>query len=560
MNDSDKKELKIIPLGRLGEVGLNMMVFEQNSDIMVVDCGLMFPGDYLPGVDYVLPDFTYLLQNREKVRGIVLTHGHEDHIGALPFFLSDLNVPIYGTPLTIGMVREKLVEHDLADVVELNRVQAGETVRLGSFEIDTIRVSHSIADCLALAIKADMGTIIHTGDFKLDPTPIDGKSTDLAAFARHGDQGVLALLSDSTNVERSGYTLSEREVGKALYEVIGASPGRVIVSMFASNIHRIQQVVDVAYMCGRKVAVMGRSMIANCEIAQELGYLNLPRQTMTGLDELSRMPDQKAVLLTTGTQGEPLSVLSRMARDEHKQVSIREGDTVVLSSRFIPGNETAIHTLINEFYRRGAEVIYEKVSDVHVSGHASREELKLMLSLTRPAYFMPVHGEYRHLVKHAELARQMGIPEERILNVEDGDVVTFDEIGGERVGSVETGRQVVDGVCVADFEDAVLSERRRLCRDGVLIAVAGVEKETGKFQGPVKLESHGFLFQEESEKVLEDARLHVEEQIKTLLNPNFLSREEAKTKLRAILKKHIKKTLQRFPVIIPVVVETENEG
>ncbi len=536
-----------------------MMVFEQNSDIIVVDCGLMFPGDYLPGVDYVIPDFTYLFQNEDKVRGIVLTHGHEDHIGALPFLLQDLNVPLYGTPLTIGMVQEKLIEHELIDVVELNRLQSGDTISLGSFTIDAIRVSHSIADCLALAIKTDMGTVIHTGDFKLDPTPIDGKKADLAAFARHGDQGVLALLSDSTNVERSGYTMSEREVGKALYEVVADAPGRVIVSMFASNIHRIQQVVDVAYMCNRKVAILGRSMVANCEIAEELGYLNLPRETMTSLDNISRLPDRKVVLLTTGTQGEPLSVLSRMARDEHKQVSIRSGDTVVLSSRFIPGNEIAIHKLINEFYRRGAEVIYEKISDIHVSGHASREELKIMLSLTRPRYFLPIHGEYRHLIKHGELARNMGIPDERVLIIEDGDLVTFDEIGGERVGAIESGRQVVDGIYVADSEDAVLSERRRLGRDGVIIVAARLDTRTGKLKGPVKLQSQGLLFQEESEKVLEDARLHLEKQICTLDNPLFLNQQEAGTKLRAILKKYIKKTLGRFPVILPLVIESEND-
>jgi ribonuclease J len=359
-------------------------------------------------------------------------------------------------------------------------------------------------------------------------------------------------------VERSGYTLSEREVGKALYEVVADASGRVIVSMFASNIHRIQQVVDVAYMCGRKVAIMGRSMVANCEIAEELGYLNLPKQTMTSLDHLASLPDNEVVLLTTGTQGEPLSVLSRMARDEHKQVAIRPGDTVVLSSRFIPGNETAIHKLINDFYKRGAEVIYEKVSDIHVSGHASREELKIMLSLTRPRYFIPVHGEYRHLIKHGELARNMGIPDERVLIIEDGDLVTFDEIGGERVGSVETGRQVVDGIYVADSADAVLSERRRLGRDGVIIIVARLDPETGKLKGPVKLESQGLLFEDESEKVLEEARLHVESQIKTMDMPAFLNQGEAQVKLRAILKKYIKKTLGRFPVIIPLVVDSEN--
>ena len=555
MAKNSGQELKIIPLGGLGEIGLNMMVFEQGDDIMVVDCGLMFPGDSLPGVDYVIPDFSYLADNADRVRGIILTHGHEDHIGALPFVLPQVKVPVWGTPLTLGLVKEKLSEHGLADAVPFHRVKAGEVIELGSFRIELIQVSHSIADSLALAIQTSIGNVIHTGDFKLDPTPIDGRRVDLAALARYGDQGVVALLSDSTNVERGGFTLSEREVGAALREIMSDAEGRVIVAMFASNIHRLQQTLDEACRSGRKAAVLGRSMQANLRIAQELGYLKVPARTIVETDLINRLPDQQIVLITTGSQGEPLSGLSRMARDEHKQVQIRPGDTVVLSSRFIPGNEAAIARLINEFYRRGAEVIYEKVSEVHVSGHASREELKIMISITRPQFFIPIHGERRHLVKHAQLAAEMGVPQNRILIAEDGDVVIFAEDKGERRGRVEAGRQVVDGTMIADSEDIVIQQRRKLARDGVLIAVGRFDASTWELLGPLELISNGFLSEDEAENALEEARRFVETELASLPGLRRKSRPEIAEQLRLSLKRHIKKTMLRFPHIIPVVVD-----
>lgn len=554
MNKPANGELMIIPLGGLGEIGLNMMVLDQGEDLIVIDCGLMFPGDSMPGVDYVIPDFSYLVDNADRLRGIVLTHAHEDHIGGLPFLLAEVSAPIYATTLTLGLVREKLSEYELENSVSMKAIMPGETFSLGPFQIEFIRVSHSIADCVALAIRTGVGAIIHTGDFKLDPTPVDGLPVDLASFARYGDEGVTALLSDSTNVEREGFTLSEREVGKAFGEVFEEAPGRLIIAMFASNIHRIQQVMDMAAAHGRVVALLGRSMIGNSRIARELGYLQAPPGVMIEPEQLEKYRDDQVVLLTTGTQGEPLSGLSRMARDEHKQVKIRPGDTVVLSSRFIPGNERAIDYLISEFYRRGAEVIYEKVSDIHVSGHASTEELKLMISLTRPQYFIPVHGEYRHLIKHGQLAQKMGIPPERVLVAEDGDVIILDQVGGEKIGRVDAGRQVVDGTHVADSGDIVLDQRRKLSNDGVLIAVAFVDEESGELRCPLNLKSHGFLFEEESEAVLEAARVYVEEELLLLPVERKLDKENLSQDLRMALKRYVKKNLMRFPVIVPVIV------
>ena len=555
MNQQAKSEVRIIPLGGLGEIGLNMMVFEQGDDIIVVDCGLMFPGDSLPGIDYVIPDFSYLVERKDKVRGLLLTHGHEDHIGAIPFFLPQVPTVIYSSPLTLGLVRAKLIEFGQIGDARLETVRAGDIIELGSFSIEFIRVSHSIADCLALAIRTEIGNFIHTGDFKLDPTPIDGLRSDFSALARYGDRGVLTLLSDSTNVERGGYTLSEREVGKAFREVFEESPGRIVIAMFASNIHRIQQVIDAVALFGRKVAFLGRSMVANIGIARELGYLEIPAGVAVDPDQLASLPDREVVLLTTGTQGEPLSGLARMARDEHRQITVRPGDTIVLSSRFIPGNERAIDSLINEFYRRGAEVIYEKVSDIHVSGHASQEELKLMIGLTRPRFFIPVHGEYRHLVKHAQLAVEMGIPRERVLLAEDGDVIYFDEVGGERVGRVDTGRQVVDGACVADYEDMVLQERRRLAKDGVLLATARIDLARGELVGGIVLASSGFLYVEDSRQVLEEAKLKAEEEFAALPAERRQNREPAAQELRQSLKRAIKKRLFRYPVVIVTLLE-----
>ena len=547
--------LQIIALGGLGEIGLNMTVFETPEDILVVDAGLMFPEDYMLGVDIVLPDFTYLRQRKDRVRAVVLTHGHEDHTGALPYLLPEFPVPVYGTRLTLGLVRNKLEEFNLAKKTDLREAAAGQVLEIGGFKVELIAVSHSIADSVGLAVSTAAGAVIHTGDFKLDPTPVDGRRMDLNAFARHGEAGVLALLSDSTNVEQEGYTLSEREVGRALDEVFHAAPGRIIVAAFSSNIHRVQQVLDVAATFGRRVVINGRSMEDNTRIASELGYLRLPQNLVAGSDQLDKIPDRELVLLTTGSQGEPLSALARIARDEHKQVRIRRGDTVVLSSKFIPGNEKAIHNLINELCRRGAEVIHEKVSEIHVSGHASQEELKLMIGLCKPRYFVPIHGEFRHLVRHARLARQMGIPEENCLLAENGDVIHFDDDGGFLAGRVPTGRILVDGKGVGDVGDKVLRERRILGEDGVIVATLLVDKETLALKGPVRIESRGFIFEEESQELIQAARDHLTEVLNQLPPERRGTAHALAEEVRVALRRFFKKAILRRPEVVPVVVE-----
>ena len=408
--------LKIIPLGGLGEIGMNMTVFEYGDDIIVVDCGLMFPESYMLGIDIVIPDISYLWENRDKIRGILFTHGHEDHIGALPFVLRKITPPLFGTALTLGFIREKLKEFELENSVDYGVVKPRDVIRLGAFEVEFIRVTHSIVDGCGLAIRSPEGVVIHTGDFKLDQTPVDGELTDLATFARYGEEGVLALMADSTNIESSGFTLSEKYVGEAFDEIFPKCPGRIMVAAFSSNIHRVQQVVNTAVRQGRKVLLNGRSMIANVQIARELGYLKIPDGLLVDLREMNRLAPQEVCMITTGSQGEPMSALSRIAMDDHKQIKLGPGDTVILSSKFIPGNERTISELINNLYRIGVEVYYEKVSEVHVSGHASRQELKMMHNLVRPRWFIPIHGEYRHLVRHRSLAMRVGMsPEHCIL-------------------------------------------------------------------------------------------------------------------------------------------------
>ena len=547
--------LQVIALGGLGEIGLNMMVFETQDQILVVDAGLMFPEDYMLGVDLVLPDFSYLRPRKNQIRGIILTHGHEDHTGALPYLLPEISVPVFGTRLTLGLVREKLQEFNLHGKAELIEAAAGQTLELGPFRVELIATSHSIADGVGLAIQTPAGTVIHTGDFKLDPTPVDGRRMDLNTFARYGDQGVLALLSDSTNVEQEGYTPSEREVGRALFEVFHNAPARIIVAAFSSNIHRVQQVLDTAAQFGRQVIIHGRSMESNTRIASELGYLRLPANLIAGLDQLDQIPEDRLVVLTTGSQGEPLSALARMARDEHKQVRIKRGDTVVLSSKFIPGHEKAIHNLINELCRRGAEVIHEKVSEIHVSGHASQEELKLMIGLVRPRYFVPIHGEYRHLVRHIQLARQMGIPAENCFLAENGDILSFDEEGGFLAGRIPTGRILVDGKGVGDVGDRVLRERRILSEDGVVVATVLVDQASRDLQGEICLESRGFIFEEESQELLQAAKDHLAEALNNLPPERRASVDALREEIRITLRRFFKKAILRRPEVVPVVVE-----
>jgi len=554
-SETDISGLKITPLGGLGEIGLNMMLIEYGEDLIIVDCGLMFPEPHMLGIDLVIPDITCLLHRKEAIRGIFLTHGHEDHIGALPYILREINPPIYGTALTLGFVSEKLKEFDLAGAVKLVCVKPREHVEAGCFSIEFIRVAHSIVDGCAFAIRTPEGVVIHTGDFKIDHTPVDGELTDLATFARYGEAGVLALLADSTNVEREGYTLSERLVGEAFDNIFPRCPARIIVAAFSSNIHRVQQVMDAAVRSGRKVLLNGRSMIANVRIARELGYLNVPDNLLIDLKELPRIPKEQVCMITTGSQGEPMSALARIAMDDHKQIKLEAGDTVILSSRFIPGNEKTISDLINHLYRRGAEVFHENVSEVHVSGHASQEELKLILNLVRPAWFLPVHGEYRHLVKHAQLAAKVGIPRERCIIMTNGDVVAF--AAGEAciIDKVEHGRVFVDGKGIGDVGEIVLKDRKHLSEDGMVVVIIGIDQETGRIIYGPDIVSRGVVFEDESREFLEQARRVVMECLEQLSIEALGEWSEVKQEVRTVLKRFFKKTIERRPVILPVILE-----
>ncbi|TWJ19472.1 ribonuclease J [Geobacter argillaceus] len=553
--EHDTTGLKIIPLGGLGEIGLNMMLFEYGDDIIVVDCGLMFPEPYMLGIDLVVPDISYLKERADRVRGILLTHGHEDHIGALPYVLPEVNPPIYGTALTLGFVKEKLKEFDLDEKVVLETVRPRQTVTLGAFSVEFIRVAHSIVDGCALAIRSPEGVVIHTGDFKIDQTPVDGELTDLATFARYGEEGVLAFLADSTNVEREGYTLSERLVGDAFDEIFPKCGGRIIVAAFSSNIHRVQQVVNSAARAGRKVLLNGRSMVANVQIARQLGYLQIPEGLLIELKELPRLPKEEICMITTGSQGEPMSALTRIAMDDHKQIKLEEGDTVILSSRFIPGNEKTISDLINHLYRRGAEVFHEKVSEVHVSGHASQEELKLLHNLVRPRWFIPVHGEYRHLVRHARLAQELGVPKDRCILAVNGDMIAFSDGEGCILGRVPVGRVFVDGKGVGDVGDVVLKDRQHLSQDGMVVVIIGINQTAGEIIYGPDIVSRGFVFEDESQEYLDEAKKIVLDTL-ALNSPEFLGDwNEVKQEVRTVLRRFFKKTIERRPVILPVILE-----
>lgn len=554
-NITGQSPLRIIPLGGLGEIGLNMMAMEYDDSIIVVDCGLMFPEDYMLGIDIVIPDITYLKKNKDKVKAFIITHGHEDHTGALPFVLRDIKVPIYGTALTLGLIKEKLEEYNLDKETEFITVKPRGHVSIGPFDIEFIRVSHSIADGVGLAIKTPAGVVIHTGDFKLDQTPVDGEVLDYARFSEYGEEGVLLLLSDSTNVEKEGYTVSEREIGTTFEEIFRKSQGRIIVAAFSSNIHRIQQVMDVADKFGRKVVLNGRSMVANVGIARELGYLKVPDGLILDLRELDGLPSQRAVLLTTGSQGEPMSALTRMAMDDHKHIKVRRGDTVILSSKFIPGHEKAISNMMNHLYRRGAEVIYEKVSEIHVSGHASQEELKIMLNMVKPKYFIPIHGEYRHLVKHSQLAEKVGVKKENIILAEDGDVVEITMDGIAVKEKVESGKVFVDGKGVGDVGDMVLKDRKHLSQDGLVIAILALNEKTGEVIYGPDIITRGLVFEKESAELLEGAKNAVLAMLGTINIEAKTDWLEVKEEIRKTLRRFFNKALERKPVILPLIVE-----
>ena len=548
--------LRIIPLGGLGEFGLNMMLLEYGDSAIAVDCGLMFPGADLLGIDLVIPDVSYLLERRDKLKAIVLTHAHEDHVGALPYILKHLSVPIFGTRLTLGLLENKLKEHDLSDDADIREITAGEPWDIAPFQIEGIRVTHSLMDCLALAIETPIGTVVHTGDFKIDNTPMEGEMFDFQRFAAYGEKGVLLLMSDSTNVERSGYTPSEREVGGNLEQIIEHSAGKVLVSTFSSSIPRIQQVVDISERCGRRVVLSGRSMIRNSQVASELGYLRLPRNFMTENERWQNLPPHHVTFLTTGSQGEPLSVLHRVALDDHKTIKVEPGDTVILSSKFIPGNEKTISNLINHLYRRGAEVHYEKVSEIHVSGHASQEELKTMLQLTRPRYFVPIHGEYRHLVKHRRLAQNVGVPEENCFILEDGDVLELTAHGAQKATPVAVGRVFVDGKGIGDVGDVVIRDRRHLSEDGMVLAVMAIHQQTGELVAGPDLISRGFMRAEEGEEILEQARKVVLDTLSEINRETRTDPPELQEEVRKALRRYFRKRLERHPVVLPYIIET----
>jgi ribonuclease J len=546
--------VRLIPLGGLGEIGLNMMLVESGEDVIAIDCGLLFPDDEMPGVDYVIPDFSYLRGRRDAFRGVVLTHGHEDHIGALSYLLRDFDVPVYGTPLTLAIARHRLAEHGVLDRADLRIYGSGDEVHLGGFTVVPIRVTHSIADGIGLAIDTAVGTVVHTGDFKLDPRPVDGRQPDYSKFTELGERGVLVLCSDSTNVDRPGHTGSETEVGAALAGRFEEAPGRIIVATFASHIHRIQQVLDLASRSRRRVALLGRSMVANVAVAAELGYLTVPEGLLVSLEDLAELPAARQVILSTGSQGESNSAVALIAAGEHKYVQAGAGDLVIFSSRVIPGNERVIGRAINALLRRGAEVLWEDVAFVHVSGHASQEDLKRMLALTRPRYFMPVHGEYRHLLQHARLAASVGIPAERIFLVEDGLGLEMTKAGARVLGGYPAGRVLVQGKVVGDVGAVVLRDRQLLSEAGMVIVALTVDATTGSIVAGPEIASRGFVYMKEADELMEEVKGAVRDALAARKEPDVIDKELIGATVRSAVRRFINQRFQRKPVVLPLVL------
>lgn len=548
--------LKIIPLGGLNEIGKNMTVFECSNDMFIVDCGLAFPDSDMPGVDLVLPDFSYVEQNADKIRGIVITHGHEDHIGGLAYLLKKVNVPVYATRLTVGLIEGKLREHGILSSAQLNVVTPRQTVKMGCMAVEFIRVNHSIPDAVALAIHTPAGIVVHTGDFKVDYTPIESEIIDLARFGELGNRGVLALMSDSTNAERRGHTATERTVGNSFERLFDTAEGkRIIIATFSSNIHRVQQIVNCAVKTGRKIAVFGRSMLNVISTAMELGYLKMPDGLIIDIDAMNRFPPEKIVLITTGSQGEPMSALSRMAMNEHRTVTITPMDFIIISATPIPGNEKLVTKVVNELMRAGAEVIYESMYDVHVSGHACQEELKLMLSLTKPRYFIPVHGEYKHLKKHAGLAYSLGFEEDSVIIGSIGNVIETNGVDMKITGQVPAGRVFVDGLGVGDVGSIVLRDRKHLSEDGLIIAVATIESESGAILAGPDIVSRGFVYVRESEELIDAAQKLLMKTLQGCLDGDMRDWNTIKSRMRDELSDYIYMKTKRRPMILPIIME-----
>lgn len=547
-------KLRIIPLGGLGEVGKNITVIEYKEDIILVDCGMSFPEDEMLGIDVVIPDVTYLFKNKEKIRGIVLTHGHEDHIGGLPYILKKINVPIYGTRLTLGLLENKLKEHQLKNV-ELNEVKANDVIKLGCFKIEFIKTSHSIPDSVALAIDTPVGMVFHTGDFKIDYTPINGNLIDLHKFAEIGSKGVLVLLADSTNVERPGYTMSERTVGDTFNDIFLKAPQRIIVATFASNVHRIQQVIDAAEMFDRKVVLSGRSMINTTNVARELGYLRVKEDTIIDINDMGKYQSNQIVILTTGSQGEPMSALTRMAFSEHRKIELVPEDLVVISASPIPGNEKTVSGVINKLMEIGTKVIYESLADVHVSGHACEEELKLIHTLLKPKYFIPVHGEYRHLKRHGELAEELGMPKENIFLAKNGSVIEFTKKTANMGQPVQAGNILVDGLGVGDVGNIVLRDRKHLSEDGLIVVVVTMSKQDGKVIAGPDIISRGFVYVRESEDLMEEARKVVRDVLTECEKRHITDWATLKSNIRDALRSFLYEKIKRNPMILPIIME-----
>lgn len=551
-----QKKIRIIPLGGLNEIGKNLTVFEYGNDVILLDCGMAFPDDDMLGVDIVIPDITYLHKVANKIRGIVLTHGHEDHIGAIPYVLKEFNIPVFGTRLTLGILKNKLKEHNLLNSAKLHNVEAGDFVRLGDFNIEFIHTNHSIADAVAIALHTPAGVILHTGDFKIDPTPIDGGMIDLARIGELGKKGVLALLSDSTNADRPGYTMSESSIGKTFDNLFERGIGqRIIVATFASNIHRVQQIINAAVKYDRKVAVSGRSMENVLSAAIDLGYMNIPKNTLVDLDEINRYPKEKMVIITTGSQGEPMSALTRMAFSIHKKINIEPSDLVIISANPIPGNEKTVSNVVNELLKHGAEVIHEREDDVHVSGHACQHELRLILALANPKYFIPVHGEYRHLCHHAELGEQAGIPKKNIFILDIGKVLELSHSSAAITGTVPSGKVLVDGLGVGDVGNIVLRDRKHLAEDGIIIVVFTIDKASKQCVSGPDIISRGFVYVRESEDLMDSVREAAAQVIDKCTGSRSMDWSTLKTKVKNEVSNYLYNKTKRKPMILPIIME-----
>ncbi len=555
-NNTAKATLKLIPLGGLNEIGKNMTLYEYGDDMFIVDCGMTFPNAEMPGVDMVIPDFTYAVKNKDRIKGIILTHGHEDHIGGLPYFLKNANIPVYGTKLTLALVNLKLKEHGLSKSVKLKEVKPGDKVKLGCFLAEFIHVNHSIPDAVSVAIKTPVGTIVQTGDFKIDATPIGGEMIDLSRFARLGNDGVLALLMDSTNATRPGFTMSESTVGNTFSQFFkNAAKKRIVVATFSSNIHRVQQIVDEAVKCKRKVCVSGRSMENVVNIATELGYLKIPAGVLIPLDMIHHYKDDQLVIITTGSQGEPMSALHRMAFNDHRKISVGPNDLIIISATPIPGNEKMVNAVVNELMKLGAHVVYERMYDVHVSGHACQEELKMMLSLIKPKYFVPVHGEQMHLRKHAELAEELGIKKNNIVIADIGKVIEVTDKKIKINGEVPAGQVLIDGLGVGDVGSMVLRERKHLSEDGIIVVAIFIDTFSGDVVAGPELITRGFIYVKENDDVLVEAKRIVEQTLDTFNLRNIHDVNAIKTKIRDSLSRYLYQVTRRSPMILPIIMD-----